>query len=58
MTESLSMIITTHSFLLPIQKIRTFIQLQKLSLVDFTLFARQIRRHILQLHFSENDGFL
>jgi len=56
MTESLSMIITMISFLLPIQKTRTFIRHQKLPLVVFSLSARQIRRHILQLHFSENDG--
>ena len=57
MTESLSMIITAL-ILLPIQKTRTFIQLQKLPLVEFTLSGRQIRRHILQLHFSENDRFI
>jgi len=33
------MIITTLSFLLPIQKTRTFIQLQKLPLVEFTLYT-------------------
>jgi hypothetical protein len=39
MAESLSMIITTLSFLLPIQKPRTFIQLQKLPSV-FSLLHR------------------
>jgi hypothetical protein len=58
MAESSSIIIATLSFLLPIEKTPTFTQLQTLPLIEFTLSARQISRHILQLHFSENDGFI
>ena len=30
----------------------------KIPSVEFTLPARQIRRHILQFHFSETDEFI